>query len=412
MKKSNQVMRICVAAALAGAAASSIAGGLGIGTQSGSGTGNAFAGGAASAEDASTVWYNPAGMTMLEGKTNFSVAAHALKPSFKFQNTASTLGAGTGEGGDGGDWALIPQMFLATKLTDKWSIGAAFNTPFGLKTEYDAGWRGQVIANKSSLKTYNLNVSAAYKLSDVVSLGGGLNYQRAELEFDSVTPLGLFGPKLSDNATGFNAGALFQLQPQTRLGMHYRSAINFQATGSLVAPVALGGNGSATAGFTTPNSFSISVFHALSPRWDLMADVTWTGWSHVKRLTVVRTSGPLSGTSPSAIVFNWTDTWRTSIGANYKPNDAWKIRFGIAYDQTPSNDVDRTARLPDQDRTWIAIGAQYKLSAAGKLDFGYAHEFIKDASVNNPSPFPPNLRLVGNFSNKVDILSVQYSYTF
>lgn len=410
MKKSNHTMRVCVAAVLASFAGTAVAGGLGIGTQSGSGTGNAFAGGAASAEDASTVWYNPAGMTVLPGKTNFSVSAHALKPSFKFQNTASTLPAGTGEGGDGGDWALIPQAFIVTKLNDKWSIGAAFNTPFGLKTEYEAGWRGQVIALKSELKTYNLNVSAAYKLSDVVSIGAGINLQRAELEFNSVTPLGLFGPKLSDDGFGYNVGVLFQLQPQTRLGAHYRSAINYQATGSLTAPAALGGNGDSAAGFKTPDSLSISVFHALSPRWDLMADVTWTGWSNVKKLTVVRTSGPLSGTSPSAIVFNWTDTWRTSIGANYKPNDAWKIRFGVAYDQTPSNDVDRTARLPDQDRTWVAIGAQYKLSKAAKLDFGYAHEFIKDPTVRNASPFGGTL--VGNFNAKADILSVQYSHSF
>ena len=408
MKKSNQVMRVCVAAALAGAAASSIAGGLGIGTQSGSGTGNAFAGGAAAAEDASTVWYNPAGMTVLPGKTNFSIAAHALKPSFKFENTASTLPAGTGESGDGGDWALIPQAFFTTKLTDKWSIGAAFNTPFGLKTEYDAGWRGRVIGLKSELKTYNFNVSAAYKLNDVVSIGAGLNYQRAELDFNSTTPFGLFGPKLSDNGTGYNAGVLFQLQPRTRLGAHYRSAINYQATGSITAPAALGGNGSATAGLTTPDSFSLSVFHALTPRWDLMADVTWTGWSHVKRLAVVRTI-PAAGASP-VITFNWDDTWRTSIGANYKPNDAWKIRFGIAYDQTPTNDVDRTARLPDQDRTWIAIGAQTKLSKAGTLDFGYAHEFIKDPTVSNASPFGGTL--VGKFSAQADILSVQYSHSF
>ena len=410
MKTSGQVMRVCVAAALATLAGTAVAGGLAIGTQSGSGTGNAFAGGAASAEDASTVWYNPAGMTVLPGKTNFSIAAHAIKPSFKFQNTASTLAAGTGEGGDGGDWAVIPQAFFTTKLTDKWSIGAAFNTPFGLKTEYDAGWRGQVIANKSSLKTYNLNVSAAYKFNDVVSLGGGLNYQRVELEFNSVTPFGLFGPTLSDNGYGYNAGALFQLQPQTRLGLHYRSAINFQATGSLTAPAALGGNGSATAGLTAPNNFSISLFHALNPRWDLMADVTWTGWSHLKSLNVVRTSGALAGASATLLTFNWTDTWRTSIGANFKPNDAWKIRFGVALDKTPTNDVDRTARVPDQDRTWIAVGAQYKVSNAGKLDFAYAHEFIKDASVNNASPFGG--RLIGNFNNQADILSVQYSHSF
>ena len=403
-------MTIAVAAALGGMASNAVAGGLGIGTQSGSGTGNAFAGGAASAEDASTVWYNPAGMALLPGKTNFAVAAHALKPSFKFENTASTLPVGTGEGGDGGDWAFIPQAFLSTKIGDKWSIGAAFNTPFGLKTEYEQGWRGQVIALKSELKSYNLNASVAYKLNDMVALGGGLNYQRIELSFSSVTPLGFAEPSLSDDGTGFNLGALFQPIQQTRVGVHYRSAINYQATGTIIFPAALGGSSAATAGLTTPDSFSFSVFHMLSPRWDIMGDVTWTGWSHVKALTVVRTSGPLAGTSPTGITFNWKDTWRTSLGANYRPNDAWKIRVGVAFDQTPTNDTDRTARLPDQDRTWVAIGAQTKVTKAGTLDFGYAHEFIKSATVNNASPFGG--RLIGTFNSQADIFSLQYSHSF
>lgn len=407
----KKLLELAVAAAIAGVASSAVAGGFAIGTQSGSGTGNAFAGGAASAEDASTVWYNPAGMALLPGKTNFAIAGHALKPSFKFQNTASTLPVGTGEGGDGGDWAIIPQAFFSTKIGEKWSIGGAFNTPFGLKTQFESGWRGQAIALTSELKTYNFNLGVAYKLNDMVSLGGGLNYQRADLKFNSVIAIGFVEPSLSDDGTGFNVGALFQPSQQTRVGVHYRSSINYQTTGTLIFPAAGGGNSSATAGLTTPDSFSFSVFHALSPRWDIMGDVTWTGWSHVKRLTVVRTTGALAGTAPVALTFNWKDTWRTSIGANYKPNDAWKVRFGIAFDQTPSNDTDRTARLPDQDRTWVAIGAQTKLSKAGTLDFGYAHEFIKDAAVRNTAAIT-GLTLVGHFKNKADIFSLQYSHSF
>src|SRR6187549_571338 len=131
-RKNLTATAVCLA--LGGFASSAFAGGLGIGTQSGSGTGNAFAGGAAVAEDASTVWYNPAGMTALPGTTNFAISTQILKPSFKFQNTGSTLPPGTGEGGDGGDWTYIPQGFVTHKLSDKWSIGAALNTPFGLKT--------------------------------------------------------------------------------------------------------------------------------------------------------------------------------------------------------------------------------------------------------------------------------------
>jgi long-chain fatty acid transport protein len=141
-----------------------------------------------------------------------------------------------------------------------------------------------------------------------------------------------------------------------------------------------------------------------------MGDLTWTGWGHLNRLVVVRTSGPLAGTAPSTLTFNWKDTWRASVGVNYKPNDTWKIRFGVAYDETPTNDVDRTPRVPDENRTWLAIGAQMKLFKTGMLDVGYAHEFIKDSTVNNAAPLGG--RLIGRFNNKADILSVQYSHSF
>lgn len=411
MAKTHEIARAAVAAALAAVTSTTMAGGIGIATQNGSGTGNAFAGGAAVAEDASTVWYNPAGMTALPGTTNFAVAAQILKPSFKFENNGSTLPIGTGEGGDGGDWTYIPQGFVTHKLSDKWSVGAAFNTPFGLKTAYDAGWRGQSIALTSQAKTYNLNGSVAYKINDMFSVGAGVNYQKAEIKFNSQIAIGFVEPNLSDSAVGYNFGVLFQPTTSTRIGAHYRTAINYQATGTLTAPAALGGSSSATAGLTVPNTASVSVFHALTPQWDVMGDVTWTGWSHLKQLTVVRTSGALTGAAPVSLTFNWTDTWRTSLGLNYKPNAMWKFRAGVAYDKTPTNDVDRTARLPDQDRTWLAFGAQMRVSKAGTVDVGYTHEFIKNASVNNVAPVT-GLRLIGQFKNQVDILSLQYSHAF
>ena len=406
----KKLAAVAVGAAFASLASVAAAGGLGIGTQSGSGTGNAFAGGAASAEDASTIWYNPAGMAVLPGKTNWAVAAHLLKPSFKFENTGSTLPVGGGEGGDGGGWHLIPQGYISHKLNDKWSIGAAFNTPFGLETEYDRGWRGQGVALESALKTYNLNLAASYKVNDQFSVGAGFNYQRAELQFNSQTVIGFIEPTLHDNGTGWNIGALFQPTPQTRIGAHYRSAINFTATGTLLAPAGAGGNSSAQSGLTTPDSFSFSVFHALNPQWDIMGDITWTGWSHVKRLDVVRTSGPLAGTAPVFITFNWDDTMRYSVGTNYKMNSEWKLKFGLALDETPTNDVDRTARLPDQERKWLALGAQWRMSKNGVLDFGYAHEFIKDASVRNTALGGGTL--VGNYKVQADIFSAQYSHSF
>ncbi len=417
MQKSSRIIRGSVAALMATFTGTAVASGLAIGTQSGSGTGNAFAGGAASSEDASTVWYNPAGMTVLPKGTQFSVAAHLIRPSFKFTNTGSTgaaTAAGSGEGGDGGDWAAIPQGYVATSIGDRWRVGLAFNTPFGLQTEYDSAWRGRSTAQKSALKTYNINLGVAYQINDVISVGAGASYQRLELDFNSVVSPpgpGTVGIKASDNGSGFNLGALFQVTPDTRLGLAYRSAINFQPTGSVTFSGAPGLNGSVTAGMTEPETASISLFSAVTPRWDVMGDITWTSWSHVKSIPFIRTS-LAPGAVVTTLTFNWRDTLRYSVGGNYKLNGNWKFRMGAAYDESPTNDVDRTSRIPDQDRTWIAIGAQYRISKAAVLDLGYAHEFIKTATVNNAvAPFPG--RLIGEFGNSTaDIFSVQYTHSY
>ena len=395
------------------------AGGVGLGTQSGSGTGNAFAGGAAAAEDASTVWYNPAGMAVLPKGANLSLALHFIKPSFKFSNVAST-GAyatpGTGEGGDGGDWAAIPQGYFAMGVGQNLSLGIGVNTPYGLKTDYDAGWRGQLTALKSDLKTYNINPAVAYRINNWVSAGAGLSYQRIEAELTNFAgAAGGATLKVKDGSWGWNLGALFQPVDSVRIGVAYRSAIGHKLEGDAKFTVGIAGNGNIVADVKMPASASLSASGALNPEWDLMGDITWTRWSDFKRLNVVRTSGPLTGGLLTFLPFNWRDTTRYSIGANYKPNSTWKIRFGAALDQTPTNDVDRTARLPDQDRTWLAFGAQYKVSKAGTVDFGYAHEFIKDATVNNLVPGFTTCAagcLNGKFSNKADIISIQYSHLF
>lgn len=107
--------------------------------------------------------------------------------------------------------------------------------------------------------------------------------------------------------------------------------------------------------------------------------------------------------------YNWKDTLRVGVGANFKLDPNTKLRFGLAFDPTPTNDVNRTPRLPDQDRTWLAFGVQYKTGQSGTVDVGYAHEFVKDSTVNNAAAAG---RLIGTFSNKADILSVQYSHRF
>ncbi len=417
MKNPKTVVSLAVGAALAGLASSAVAGGFAIGTQSGSGTGNAFAGGAAAADDASVAWYNPALMTLLPDR-QVAGALHVLKPSFKFQNNGSTSPIGTGEGGDGGDWAFVPNGFFTIAINPSLSFGLALNVPFGLKTEYESGWRGQFTALKSEIKTININPSVAYKINNMVSIGGGVSVQRIEAELtNSAGGAGISTLSADDIGYGYNLGLMIQASPTTRIGAHYRSKIKYQLEGTVGFSVAGVANGDVRADLEVPDSASLSVFQTLG-NLELMGDITWTGWSSVKQLEVIRTSTATtlpglpgaSGSTLSTLPLNWDDTWRYAIGANYKLNPQTKLRVGVALDKTPTNDVDRTSRLPDQDRTWLAFGVQFKPTKTSILDVGYAHEFIKDANINNSQGAAG--QLTGTFKNKADILSVQYSLSF
>jgi long-chain fatty acid transport protein len=108
---------------------------------------------------------------------------------------------------------------------------------------------------------------------------------------------------------------------------------------------------------------------------------------------------------------NWKDSYRLAVGTNYKYSESWKLRAGIAYDQSPVRDEFRTVRIPDNDRTWLALGGKYTVSKGGFIDFGYAHLFMKDAPIDQTTT-PPGLRVQGSYKDSVDILSVQYTHTF
>lgn len=411
-KQRNSV--VAVALALSGVATTAGAGGFGIGTQSGSGTGNAFAGGAAVADDASVAWSNPAAMSALPSGRQVTVAGHILVPSFKFSNAGSTgafAAPGTGEGGDGGGVHVVPNAFYTMDINPKMRFGFAVNAPFGLATEYDPGWRGQLTGIESEIKTINLNPSIAYKLGDKSSIGVGVSLQKIDAKLTGFAGApGVLTIEGDDIGFGFNAGYFVHATPNTQFGMTYRSKVAYELEGSALFSVNTAGNGTVRADITMPDSASFSVLSKLDAKWEVMGDVTYTGWSKIKRLDIIRTSGATAGATLTSLVFNWKDTLRYGVGANYRMNDQTKLRFGLAFDETPTNDIDRTPRLPDQDRTWVALGVQYKPNKQGTVEVGYAHEFVKDSSVNTTVTAAGTLR--GTFENKADILSVQYSHRF
>ena len=452
MRLEKTVICWSVAGALSVMAGSAVASGFALIEQSGSGLGNAFAGGAASAEDASTIFYNPAGMSRLEGK-QIAIAGSMIRPSAKFSGTATPGSApfqtpGAFTGGDAGSWALVPNAYFTMEVDPQVHIGLGINSPFGLQSEYTPNWMGRYQAIKSKLQTINLNPSISYQLNDQFSIGAGLNYQRINGELSSMTnyPAAVYAGALaagataaaaaataapfanmqgvstltgSDSAWGYNVGAIYNFTPLARIGVSYRSRIKYNLSGAVSfanVPALMAAalpNQAIRLAMTMPDSLSISGFHQVSDKWDFMADATWTGWSVFQQLNVVRMNGT-SLTPPTPE--NWKDTWRVAAGASYHYSDQWTARLGVAFDQSPVADQFRTVRIPDGNRTWLSVGGQYKPGKDSALDFGYAHLFVGNVPLNQNAAANPDLvgkgYLVGSYQDSIDIVSVQYVHSF
>jgi len=411
-------LSFAVAGAFAGGVSQAHASAFALIEQSASGLGNSYAGAAAAADDASIIFYNPAGMSLLPGGMQVSAGLALINLSAKFSDSGSTAPAGIGSlggnGGDAGGLSAVPNVYFAMDLAKDWKLGVGVSVPFGLKTEYDPTWVGRFQAIKSDIKTYNINPSVSYKLDDKTSFGFGLNYQKIDAELSRAVVIGpgaetVATVKGDDTSWGFNAGAMFQLAPDTRLGVSYRSSIKYNVSGTVNVAAVPALNGNANVDIKMPDTFSIALNHRLDSKWTLLGDVTWTGWSKIKDLTIVTSNGQ----PPNVTQENFKNTWRVGVGAVHRASDAWSLKMGLAYDQTPVNDTDRTARLPDNDRLWLSFGGQYKMSKDSTLDLGYAHLFIKDAPINqNGGSAAANGQLVGTYKGSVDIFGAQFAYRF
>lgn len=419
--RSMPLLALCVASGQASAA------GFQLLEQNASGIGNAYAGSAAVAENASTIFFNPAGMTQLQAR-EASVGLSVVRPTFKFSNQGSSTGVlnGSGTGNDAGSWSFIPNGYLSWGLSKDLFVGIGFGAPFGLVTEYDNPWLGAAQAVKFDIKTYNVNPSVAYRINDTVSVGVGLNYQRMEAEYRraaTVTSAALSATSATldagDNSWGWNAGALFTLSQSTKVGVSYRSKIKHELTGSLTVDGPAAGaspaltTGSARARVDLPDTFILSVVQNLDDKWEMLGDISWTGWSSIPRVDIVRTSGALSGATVQTLDTHFRDTWRYALGANYRLNDMVKLKFGIAYDQTPVRDpAHRLVSLPDNNRTWFSAGTQIKVSKGSVLDFGAAYLHVPESKIDNDQTALGRGRVTGAYDARVWILGGQYSMAF
>jgi long-chain fatty acid transport protein len=417
--------------------------------QSVSGMGTAYAGAAAIAEDASTVFFNPAGLTQL--KEHQAIAAvHIVVPQAEYKDKDSLHATQvlpippgpTPLGGDtkdkGGVWGAIPNLYYARQLSDTVSFGLGINAPFGLSTEYSKDWIGRYHAVESVLHTVNINPAIAYKINEQVSVGFGINAQYIDAKVTNMIDFGTavgaptaFDGKVElegdDWSWGYNLGFLFNLSDQTRLGLHYRSKIRhtlkgdakFTVPAPIAAAVTAGGSFIDTDVESTvdlPASASLSLHHTINSKWAVMADISWTDWSQLDELRFEFDSAQNDGVT----TLKWEDSYRYSVGTTYQASDRMTYRAGVAFDETPiPSSYYRTPRIPGEDRTWLTLGIGYEYSDRLSFDFGYAHIFVKDPKIDKtPQGIPTDAEfasagfLRGEYDASVDILSAQLKWTF
>ncbi len=431
---------------------------------SASGMGNAFAGAAAVAEDASTVWFNPAGMTRLK-QQQVTAALHYVMPSAKYTDEGSYInpaltgdtvepGSLSGKNASSEVNALVPNLYYVVPLNDEYLFGLGINAPFGLETDYDDDWVGRYHATNSLLMTVNINPSLAWQATDALSFGFGLNIQYAKADLSNQVDSGAvclkfagddddllaqcidsgLVPDASENdssanvkgdnwAYGYNLGLLYQVNDSIRLGLTYRSAITQELQGDGTFEVnpllrdfldadAVGGSdylidSPATATADLPASASISGLFNLTQRVVLLADITWTGWSSFEELRV-EFDNPVQ---PDAVTHqNWEDSMRYAVGLNYTTN-SYVLRTGLAHDESPIPDEQhRTPRIPGNARSWLSLGLGLPVNQAIWLDFGYAHLFSDDAAIDHTDDNGYALR--GVYELAADIFSAQTTVKF
>ncbi len=434
---------------------------------SASGLGNAFAGGAVATDDVSAMWSNPAAISQFS-RTQAAQAIHIITPSIKFNNNASLPAANQPLGGDGGDaggFNFVPNLYLAVPINAAWTFGIGINAPFGLTTEFDDGWLGRYQAKKSQIQTLNVNPVLSWKATPTLAIGAGINYQylKATLTNNAnysgalLSAAGAAGiapgsptfnaiagatrgldsdvqVKGEDGAWGWNIGFAWDATPQLRAGFSYRSEMKYDVSGNIdfsnptvvlppgtspqlagtIAALSAGVNQralynrSVTSDITLPAIANLSMLYRLNSRWDVMADIQYTGWSSIPELKFVPTDGSVLPATP----LNWDDSYKFSVGATYKANEVWKARFGVAFDQTPVTNAP-TTRLPDSDRWWLAVGGEYKWSPTLKLDGGFAYIIGDKTNFNRNEGSTASYGLVnGEFEASTWILSLQATMTF
>lgn len=404
--------------------------GFKINEQSASGAGNAYAGQAAITEDASVVFYNPAGMTKLK-KPEFTGGMAYINLEGKFEGEGTNRAGydledeGYSQSNDFIPDVYIPFAYAARPLNDKWAMGIGVFTPFGTRSNYNDDFIGGTYADETSIVTIDIQPALAYKINDSLSVGVGIDFvqmKNRQSKHQDLIPYNENIPALSNpeymgyenrsefrgegRGTGWNIGITWDIGETRTLGFAYRSEIDLTLRGEVEldnqrnVSVFQGGavvtipsikDEDAKVDFTTPQSATLSYAEYITPRWRFLAGTTWTGYSSFEYYEVRSTEddpGPavnlanLGDGYLTHVVEKWEDDWAYAIGSDYQITHKTLLRLGFALDQSPIPNNYRIMRQPGNDRRWITTGMRHRFTSDFSMDFAAAYLIIEDTELD------------------------------
>lgn len=417
---------LAIAIALAASSFSSLsqANGLAINEQSVSGMGTSFAGRASSAQDASTIYGNPAGMSKL-GRTEVSGGLAFIKPSTDISDV-QTSQTGTSDG-DIAPNAAVPFAFISTPLNDKWHFGLGVYVPFAVISDNEKAFQGRNYGLYSKVQVMTLQPTFSYKINDRVAVGFGPTINKIDGHLTSKLNTA-FSPALSDTKVnvkgddigyGYNLGLLVDVTDATTWGITYHSKIDFKLEGRTKVDTnaatlnLLGQTASqfdAQVDITMPESIDTSITHRFNEKWTGYAGATWTRWSRLENITVDNkgANGILSRTVEE---MGWIDTMAYAIGASYQLTPKVVLRAGFALDQTPTTNAHRNVRIPVGDRRIFSLGAGFAATDDLTVDIAYAYIREEEVDVDQAAGLG-RTGYVASYKNSAHGVGTQLTYRF
>lgn len=325
------------------------------------GRGNAFV---ATADNPSAIYYNPAGLTQLEG-THVSANLYSVSANSDYSGTAGSASMVD-------DTQNIPALYATWKPQGSpMAFGLGIYAPFGLATEWpDASpLRTFALKNEQTYRTYNFSV--AWQASPEFSFGGSFTYNQVDTDLNRA--IGLFGPtdrfrfEGDGHAFGASLGLLWKPSPRHSFGLSYthHTSVTLRGTSSTIPLVA---SEPASADFVFPETVIVGWSYRPIPEWNLEVNLDWTNWNRFNTATVTK----VSGNTP--LPFNWESGLFYEFGATRYLSHGWLLSAGYCFTENSTPDATYTPAVPDSDKAFYSLGVGYRSANKGfSADLAWHH---------------------------------------